>query len=266
MNACKHRGAPLVCTLVLGLLLVSPTGLLAQTQEIGPDGRPIGMSGARSARIVTQDRPVSIEALTGDDADVPGSYGKPEIRASLTSRSFLADGITAVGIGTGAPANSLQISDNGWVGLGTETPQGRLHVVGSLGDAGTRDLLLLDETGNLEIGGVLSEASSIHLKDRIRPVDGDDVLERLLSLPVQTWNYTTDLASTRHMGVMAQDFHAAFGLGSSEEAIAVLDVSGVTMAGLQALAAQVEAQSAVIEELRMQNTSLLRRLKALESR
>jgi hypothetical protein len=61
-------------------------------------------------------------------------------------------------------------------------------------------------------------------------LDGEEVLLRLRSVPVTTWNYLTQDRTIRHIGPMAQDFHAAFGLGESELLINTVDIDGVNMA------------------------------------
>jgi hypothetical protein len=68
-------------------------------------------------------------------------------------------------------------------------------------------------------------------------VDSADVLERLLRVPVSEWNYKSEDAAIRHIGPMAQDFHAAFGLGG-DTTINTLDSDGVALAAIQALAAR----------------------------
>ena len=76
--------------------------------------------------------------------------------------------------------------------------------------------------------------SDRHGKHDIAPVDTDALLERLATLPVARWRY--DAAPDRqHIGPMAQDFHAAFGLGDSDRHIATVDANGVMMAAIQAL-------------------------------
>lgn len=67
------------------------------------------------------------------------------------------------------------------------------------------------------------------------PVTASEVLERLATLPVSTWTYTFDHESVRHIGPMAQDFAATFGVGSSDRRIDTVDALGVCMAGIQAL-------------------------------
>jgi hypothetical protein len=66
-------------------------------------------------------------------------------------------------------------------------------------------------------------------------VDGAQVLEKLASLPISSWNYIGDDPSVRHLGPMAQDFAKAFGLGADERLISSIDAQGVVMVAIQAL-------------------------------
>lgn len=81
------------------------------------------------------------------------------------------------------------------------------------------------------------------------PVDGYEILERLRSLPISTWSYVWDPPTTRHLGPMAQDFMAAFGLGDDDTRIHVLDASGVNMVAIQALCRRLETLEARVAEL-----------------
>lgn len=67
------------------------------------------------------------------------------------------------------------------------------------------------------------------------PVSADDVLARLGEIPISEWTYGFDHRSVRHLGPMAQDFAAAFGLGYSDRRISMVDANGVCMAAIQAL-------------------------------
>ena len=125
--------------------------------------------------------------------------------------------------------------------------------------------LQLDPSGNLVIEGALTEASDVALKENRVPVAGEAVLDRILQLPVSTWNYRADDDAVRHMGPMAQDFYRLFGLGADDEHIAPLDVNGVTLAGLQELTRQVQEQEAQIEQLQQENQDLEQRVDALEA-
>ena len=60
-------------------------------------------------------------------------------------------------------------------------------------------------------------------KERIQPVDAGVVLEKLVSMPIATWQWKSEPGAIRHMGPMAQDFHSAFGLGDSDTQIVTVD-------------------------------------------
>src|SRR5437016_2027613 len=64
-------------------------------------------------------------------------------------------------------------------------------------------------------------------KDNFKPADARAILERLATVPIQTWNYRTQPAGVRHIGPMAQDFAAAFGVGEDERHISTVDADGV---------------------------------------
>jgi Chaperone of endosialidase len=77
-------------------------------------------------------------------------------------------------------------------------------------------------------------------------VNGFDVLEKLAQLPISTWNYRGDDPGVRHMGPMAQDFAAAFGLGGDERTIHPADANGVVMVSIQALYRRIQALEAEV--------------------
>ena len=99
-------------------------------------------------------------------------------------------------------------------------------------------------------GGSWSAVSDRDSKENVEPVDGRAVLERLVALPLATWNYKAQDDSIRHMGPMAQDFHAAFGLGVSNKLIDTIDPDGVALAAIQGLHVLVQERDAEIAELR----------------
>ena len=47
---------------------------------------------------------------------------------------------------------------------------------------------------------------------------------------MSTWNYKAQVASTRHIGPMAQDFAKAFKVGEDERRISTVDADGVALA------------------------------------
>jgi len=124
--------------------------------------------------------------------------------------------------------------------------------------AGADPTMQLDANGNMVLSGALTEASDVNRKEHFAEVDGEAVLAALTERPISTWNYIGDDPSVRHMGPMAQDFYAAFGLGADETHLAPLDVNGVTLAALQ-------AQNRQIAALEAENAELGARLDQLET-
>ena len=89
------------------------------------------------------------------------------------------------------------------------------------------------------------------LKENVRPVDGQEILRRLSEVPITEWNLVSQPATIRHLGPMAQDFHAAFGLRESDRYITSSDADGVALAAIQALyrmALALERKTAALEE------------------
>ncbi|MGH3548980.1 MAG: tail fiber domain-containing protein [Pseudonocardiaceae bacterium] len=84
------------------------------------------------------------------------------------------------------------------------------------------------------------------------PVNGFEVLTRLTALPVSTWRYRWEPAGVRHLGPMAQDWHAAFELGQDETTIPVVDAHGVLLVAIQALHRQVGELRAEVDQLHQQ--------------
>jgi hypothetical protein len=137
------------------------------------------------------------------------------------------------------------------------------------GSGGTT-LMRLDSGGNLFTTGAVNPPSDRHVKRDFVPVDGREILERLARVPVQTWSYTNDVAGTRHVGPMAQDFHAAFGLGTDDKHIATVDADGVALAAIQGLNQKLEEQlrqkDVELKSQQEQIAELLTRLSALEGK
>ncbi|MFD4033804.1 tail fiber domain-containing protein [Streptomyces sp. NPDC058637] len=67
------------------------------------------------------------------------------------------------------------------------------------------------------------------------PVNGYQVLEQVVQLPVSTWRYHWDPPHVRHLGPMAQDWWKAFGVGENDRTICCTDANGVAIVAIQAL-------------------------------
>jgi len=113
---------------------------------------------------------------------------------------------------------------------------------------------------NLPAGGTAwSSLCDRDAKANFTPVNGCEILERLASIPIQTWNYKAQEPSIRHIGPMAQDFYEAFGMGEDDKYISTIDVDGVALAAIQGL-------YKMVKEKETENASLKRKVADLESR
>ena len=101
--------------------------------------------------------------------------------------------------------------------------------------------------------------SDRNVKRDVEPVDQDAILESVARMPVSTWSYKSEDPSVRHMGPMAQDFQAAFGLGDTDRAYDPIDAHGVAFAAIQGLYEQMREQGARIERLERENEALRER-------
>lgn len=91
---------------------------------------------------------------------------------------------------------------------------------------------------------VASIVSDQRIKRNFGPVESQDVLSKLDTLPISTWTYAWERDEVKHMGPMAQDFYKLFGLGHPIQdrpaAIAWVDLFGVLLASVKALSARVK--------------------------
>lgn len=122
----------------------------------------------------------------------------------------------------------------------------------------------LESSGNLIIKGTLSENSDVNSKENITLIEGKEMLARLAELPITKWNYKSDASKSSHVGPMAQDFHAAFRLGSDDRHIAPRDLAGVAVVGVKELHKQNLEQTKMIQKRDAEITELRERLAILE--
>lgn len=97
--------------------------------------------------------------------------------------------------------------------------------------------------------GTWASLSDRNMKENLVKTDGLAVLNKLMTIPIFTWNYKTQDSSIRHMGPMAQDFYSEFELGSSEKTITTVDADGVAMAAIQGLYELMASTDAKIQLL-----------------
>ena len=134
-------------------------------------------------------------------------------------------------------------------------------------NAGYGNVLTLDTSGNARVAnnvyahGVLL-TSDRNAKENFAPLDSQTVLAKVAALPVSQWNYKADAPDIQHIGPMAQDFQAAFGLdGGDDKHISVVDEGGVALAAIQGLNQKLEQQ---LEQKETEIAKLQARLERME--
>jgi hypothetical protein len=152
------------------------------------------------------------------------------IWADVTEADFTSTGL-----------NQFLIRANGGVGIGTNAPLHPLH---------------MGSGAHVTAGGVWTNASDRSMKENFASVDVRAVLEAVGDLPIATWNYKNEESAIRHMGPVAQDFVAAFGLGGDDRTIATIDAEGVALAAIQGLHQIVKEKDCRIDELEVKLASL----------
>jgi hypothetical protein len=211
---------------------------------------------------------------------------------STTANQFLVRASGGMGVGLANPAAQLEVSSPGGDGF----PQARINqanpgdyarlrftVGGDVakrwdlasrsnafviysGQTGTEALRL--ENNNAYVNGALLLTSDRNAKENFRPVDTRAVLDKVMALPLSEWNYRGDDARSRHLGPVAQDFHAAFNLGPDDKHIPTVDADGVALAAIQGLNEKIETRGQKsedrIQRLEAENAELKSRLDKLE--
>jgi hypothetical protein len=164
--------------------------------------------------------------FTAQTWDVAGN------EANFFVRDVTGGSLLPFRIRPGAPTSSLDISASGNIGIGTASPAARLDV-----------------NGDMIVHGTIAQLSSRTAKEHFVPVDGKGVLAKLEAMPISSWNYLGAGADDRHLGPVAEDFHAAFGLGTSDHFVAPTDLAGVALASVKALQDEVRERDQRIDTL-----------------
>lgn len=164
--------------------------------------------------------------------------------AARTVASFVNNGDVKLSFGsTAAPLTT-------W-----ETTAGQSGYRVSVAGAATPQMALA-ANGSLNITGVLTQGSSITLKENIVPVSGEMLLRAIARLPIYTWNYLTSPATEKHLGPTAEDFHHVFALGNNPKAIAPGDLAGVALGAIQALSQALTDKDRELDALRQRMGAL----------
>jgi len=190
-----------------------------------------------------------------------------KIRGVETATESVTLGGVANLLGTGYPVLGITSHNNdGSDYQNASFSHNKVHFNGGGAATGALSVGSDGTNGNgayLTVGGVWTNASSRTFKDGFAAVDVEGVLGKLVAMPVQTWFYTQAHAEGLHMGPVAEDFAASFGLGNDDKHVGTVDESGVAFAAIQGLNRKVETENA---GLRRENAELRDRFDQLAAR
>ncbi len=139
--------------------------------------------------------------------------------------------------------------------------------------AGASTIFTVSASGDVSIQGTLSQASDKNRKENIKGIDPTALLNKVIGLPITSWQFKDNAAGTRHIGPMAQDFHVLFDVGARETHIAPLDASGVALAAIKGINTKLENNNEKLDMIENQNmdfqktiTDITKRLDELEEK
>lgn len=118
-------------------------------------------------------------------------------------------------------------------------------------------------------GNSWSAVSDARVKENFEPVNGEDVLHKISTIPLTTWNYKgQDVKTYRHYGPMAQDFYNAFGKDSygtigCDTLINQQDFIGVNFIAVKALEERTQQQQKIIESQQQQLNELKKQIQLI---
>ncbi len=90
-------------------------------------------------------------------------------------------------------------------------------------------------------------ASDKNSKENFEKIDGEELLEKISDLEITKWNYKGD-KDAEHIGPTAQDFKKAFGVGADDKSISTIDPSGIALAAIKELYAQLKSKDREMDE------------------
>jgi hypothetical protein len=203
----------------------------------------------------------------------------PAMASAQAGTMFVLD--DKVGIGIDAPVTPLHVFKSGQVQFRFQSPDAaaggpsiydfKINTVGNfdISRVGTGSSELQVRQANDAAGPTVvifgSSRATAHLttstrsaKQGFQPIDNQEILSKVASLPITRWSFIKDPNSDLHIGPVAEDFRAAFNLGMDDKTIATVDADGIALASIQALHSQLQVKDEQISDL-------LRRVEQLEA-
>jgi hypothetical protein len=203
---------------------------------------------------------------------VAGRVSIPASTLSFGSATRQMLNLFGSGFGSGVQLNTHYFRS----GTGFAWFQGGSHNDGENNPGGGSVLMTLTPNGispALTYSGRARAQNFENVSDRavktdFLDVDVGAVLGQVIRLPLSSWRYI-DAPGERHLGPVAQDFRALFGLGASERTISTVDSAGVALAAIQGLNAKLESENRAlagrVERLDADNQALRADLAALRA-
>jgi len=179
--------------------------------------------------------------FTGDGSGL-GNLSAYQLSSGTISDTLLSPNVALLGASQTFQGQNIFNSN---VGIGNANPTNKLVVVNARCD-----------------GSSWINASDRNLKQGFASVDAQAVLARVIAMPVQTWSYKAQ-PEQKHLGPVAQDFHAAFGLGQDDTSISTVDEGGVALAAIQGLNQKLNEKNAEIEALKQSVSELKQMVQTL---
>ena len=138
---------------------------------------------------------------------------------------------------------------------------------------GARFISGVDGSGSITSGVVLASGgnswaslSDRNAKENFVVVNPVDVLNKVLAMPITTWNMKTEDPAIRHIGPMAQDVYQAFQVGSDEHYIVGSDADGIALAAVQGLYQLIDQKDQALRKQGQEIESLRREMNDLKAR
>ncbi|MBU8934173.1 MAG: hypothetical protein KOO62_09230 [candidate division Zixibacteria bacterium] len=201
-------------------------------------------------------------AFVGGGSDNHATGGRSGVVSGWHAR---ARGNLSLATGFGAKANhdgstvlsavhssteSDSVMSNG-IGQMVIRAQGGMYItnVGGLATATDGTKLIQTNTGaSLTTGGVWTNFTPPKSRGQRTPVDGHKVLGLLDQLPIERWTEEPN-GSTVHVSPSAEEFNHLFGVGTDDESLASLDLSGIALAAIKELNQKMQEQQLLATEL-----------------